>query len=286
MAAQHQMPKEEIGGAALMRQYPEYDGRGVVVAVLDTGVDPGAKGLQTCPDGRPKMLDVLDCTGAGDVDTRTTVAPAADGTLKGLTGRTLKVPASWPAIKPGEKYHLGLKRAFELYPGGLGSRVKVERRKTLDAAQRNALAKAQSVLHGEKPDEASAEGKKRAAELKSRVALLQSLDKEYDDAGPIYDVCAYLDDADRWRICIDTSEAGEMGTCRLLEPFRVGHEFGTLDEVSMLNYGVEVLDSGNVVVITVDSGSHGTHVAGIIGAHFPEQPELNGVAPGCQAAAC
>ena len=215
------MPKEEIGAAAFMRQYPEYDGRGVVVAVLDTGVDPGAKGLQICPDGRPKMLDVLDCTGAGDVDTRTTAAAAEDGTLKGLTGRTLKLPASWPTIKPGEKYHLGLKRAFELYPGGLGSRVKAERRKSLDAAQREAVAKSQSVLHAEKPDESSADGKKRAAELKSRVALLQSLEKEYDDAGPLYDVCAYLDDADRWRICVDTSEAGELGACKLLEPFRV-----------------------------------------------------------------
>ena len=57
---------------------------GVVVAVFDTGVDPGAPGLQVCPDGRPKMLDVIDCTGGGDVDTSHSATPT-DGKLTGLT---------------------------------------------------------------------------------------------------------------------------------------------------------------------------------------------------------
>ena len=56
------MPKEEIGAAAFLRQHPQCDGRGIIVAVFDTGVDPGADGLKVCPDGSPKMLDVIDCT--------------------------------------------------------------------------------------------------------------------------------------------------------------------------------------------------------------------------------
>ena len=34
---------------------------------MDTGVSLGSAGLIICPDGKPKIIDTIDCTGSDDL---------------------------------------------------------------------------------------------------------------------------------------------------------------------------------------------------------------------------
>lgn len=74
-----------------------------------------ALGLQTCPDGRPKVVDVLDCTGSGDVNTTSVIKPIAKDdpqTLKGLTGRALRINPTW--VNPSGEWRAGVLQGYKV----------------------------------------------------------------------------------------------------------------------------------------------------------------------------
>nr|AFN53692.1 tripeptidyl peptidase II [Linum usitatissimum] len=97
------MPKKEIGADRFIEAHPEYDGRGVIIAIFDSGMDPAAAGLQVTTDGKPKVLDVIDCTGSGDIDTSKVVKADADGCIGGASGASLAVNPSWK--NPSGEWH-------------------------------------------------------------------------------------------------------------------------------------------------------------------------------------
>ena len=250
-----------------------------MVGVLDTGCDPGACGLSVTSEGLPKIIDVVDCAGSGDVIMGAPVVPekAADGsatyTLTGVTGKTLKLNPSW--TNPTGKFRLGCKRAFELYPRGLKDRVKEQRKKQWNELHRLQEARLQKdLLTTTVPDDAE--------ELKTRIAQLRQLEKDAtDECGPLYD-CLVFHDGQRWQAVVDCSESGDLSTTEPMCDYKHLRQFRRFSDLDALNFCVNIFDEGAVLSIVVDAGAHGTHVAGIIGAYHPDKPEENGVAPGVQ----
>jgi subtilisin family serine protease len=47
--------------------HPTWDGRGVLIAILDSGIDPGVPGLSLTADGSPKVIDLRDFSDEGRV---------------------------------------------------------------------------------------------------------------------------------------------------------------------------------------------------------------------------
>ncbi len=61
------LPIKSTGVAEFLAEHPEFDGRGTIIFIFDTGVDMGIDGLTLNSTGETKVIDVQDFTGQGDV---------------------------------------------------------------------------------------------------------------------------------------------------------------------------------------------------------------------------
>jgi tripeptidyl-peptidase-2 len=99
------------------------------------------------------VIDLVDATGSGDVDTRTKVHTAPLGGLAsrdgaassplcitGLSGRALTLNPAWE--NPTGEWRLGLKAAFDVFPKPLRDRVAGRLRKAANTALGELVAEA------------------------------------------------------------------------------------------------------------------------------------------------
>lgn len=286
------MPKKEIAADRFVEAHPEFDGRGAVIAIFDSGVDPAASGLQVTSDGKPKILDVLDCTGSGDIDTSTVVKTDADGCICGASGSSLVVNSMWK--NPSGEWHVGYKLVYDLFTETLTSRVKKDRQKKWDEKNQEAIAKA--VKHLEEFDQKhmkveDANLKRVREDLQNKVDYLRKQADSYDDKGPVIDAVVWHD-GELWRVALDTQSLEDDPNCGKLADFvpltnfRIERKFGIFSKLDACTFVANIYDEGNILSIVTDSSPHGTHVAGIAAAYHPKEPLLNGVAPGAQLISC
>ncbi|XP_047041044.1 tripeptidyl-peptidase 2 [Helicoverpa zea] len=280
------MPKKETGVVSFINKHPEYDGRGTIIAILDSGVDPAATGLEVTSTGEKKVIERYDCSGCGDVDTSTIIKKVTDGCITGLTGRKLKIPDSWK--NPSGVWRVGVLYPYSLYPVKLKERMQ-EHRKThdWDVNYKPAFAEANKNLQDFETDVVaknpvlSPEDKILKEELEARVEVLQTAEKKYNDVGPTYD-CVLFHDGTVWRACIDTTESGELSSGVVLGEYSRTHEHTHLTPFDEMTVSINVHDDGNTLEVVGMCSTHGTHVAAIAAGYYPEAPELNGVAPGAK----
>lgn len=84
------IPAEEIGARSFVAANPKFDGRGITIAVLDTGIEVDHPMLTVTPDGSRKVLDFDDFSGEG----RTSL-------------EEIQVEAGKATASNGDKYEVG-----------------------------------------------------------------------------------------------------------------------------------------------------------------------------------
>ncbi|KAJ3337523.1 tripeptidyl-peptidase II Tpp2 [Gonapodya sp. JEL0774] len=286
------LPKEETQAASFVRKNPNFDGRDTVIAILDTGVDPAAPGLKFTSHGQPKVLDVVDCTGSGDVVMGPPVTPTAGGPptlFSAATGRTLLLDPAW--VIDGAKFRLGCKSSSELFPKSLVERMKNSRKKKWEVGQSNLLASAMGEADAfakggnttiNSKDTSPEDKDKWKQELKARVDALKDMAKAYEDPGDVYDVLLVSPPTGHSFVLVDTSLTGDLRLAKPLPDYLVSQAWDKFGDLDLLTYSIKIYDGGARVSIVTLAGDHGTHVASIASTYHASNLATSGVAPGAR----
>ena len=222
--------------------YPEYDGRGTIILILDTGVDIGIDGLKKTSTGETKFIDVQDFTHQGDVKLYEADVDEEDGKtiFKGDDDKYSVIASSPLEYKPEDN---------EYFIGGLDeARFKNSRS---GAGDLNGDGDMDDVFDmvvfktGEESDSVAADWV---------VFLDLNGNGDLSDDKPLRD----------YRVNYDA--------------FSFAHP----DGLPPLTMGLNVLPEQKIVSFHFDDGSHGTHVAGIAGGYQIGGIDFNGIAPGAK----
>jgi subtilisin family serine protease len=107
------MPLASTGVEKFLQQHPTQDGRGVIIGILDTGIDPGIPGLLKTTTDAPKILDLRDFSDEGAVPLKP-VIPTGDSVE--IAGRRFGGFGRVAALNTAGPYYGGTIREISLGP--------------------------------------------------------------------------------------------------------------------------------------------------------------------------
>ncbi len=195
----------------------------------------------------------------------------------------------------------------------------------------------ESLADAQAQAERARERQRQRSELETRLSEARSLQKAYEDAGPVYDVVVWCEQeltaaADSkeskvtasskpiWRAAVDAKQDGDLSAVKGMTNYRLERQWATFSADDRMNYSVNIYVGSTPnatplcsivatagartffcscirlhsvliqallrlvvsLVLLYDVILDGTHVAGIVAANFPQNPDLNGIAPGAQ----
>ncbi|MEN8007205.1 MAG: S8 family serine peptidase [Candidatus Krumholzibacteriota bacterium] len=278
------LPSNEIGAESFRAAHPEWDGRGVVVAILDTGVDAFAPGMRETSTGLTKLIDVRDFSTEGDW--KTAVAERDDSgsetapVFRTEDGLLLRGAGSLP-VPPGEE-----DVAHPVYIGVIAEKDFVNSRGVYDLNDDgdNSDRFGFLVYAAPRPDVEEALG------IGAGYEMMMDLNETSQKT-----VAGERLSERVWVVVVDTDGNGDLSDEKMLRDYRVNYDAFTLgsdnnpDSRSMMAWEVNVVTNEDhlgrpespTVEFHFDDGAHGSHCAGIAaGFEVSGQAGMHGAAPG------
>ncbi|MBN2490986.1 MAG: S8 family serine peptidase, partial [Planctomycetes bacterium] len=254
----------EIGADRFKAAYPDLDGKGVVIAVLDTGVDMGAEGLRRLPDGKVKVIDVRDFSTEGDLFWKEArIVPGGDGEkVVDAEGRGLSHFRAVAADAYPERFYLGFIEEAKFADADVkdlnGDGDTTDVFGILIFTVREPAPEEAGTKKAEGDTDAGAEEKApaKAGALRYVAVIDVNGDGKLDDGVRV---------TDYWRSHDTFVLAGKKGARR------------------QLTFAANFYPEEGRLSLHFDSGGHGTHVAGIAAGHrIHGQDGYDGLAPGAR----